>query len=119
MLLVDDDHLVLAATKRMLQRTGCRVLSASSGEEAIELFAKHASEIDLLVTDSIMPGASGLDVYRTIAQHERLPVLFCSGYSHESFEDGFFDETDRDWLQKPVLRSVLLKKMSTLLASRS
>jgi len=117
-LLVDDDSMLLTGIERMLERAGYRVLAAQSGDQALDIHASCVGQIDLLVTDSMMPGMSGLDLYRAILRAERLPVLFCSGYTSDQFEDGFFEAPDRDWLRKPFLRSGLLDRINGLLSLR-
>jgi len=91
-LMVEDDATVRRVGQRILQRLGYEVLSAANGHEALELAAHHS--VDLLWTDVLMPGMSGVElVKRARSQCPGLPVLLSSGYtgrtlSHEDLPDG-------------------------------
>src|SRR5450830_796002 len=81
-LLVDDQETLLRAIKRMLEKHDFVVLATTSANEAIELAAKHAGEIRLLVTDVLMPGMNGWDLAKNLlATHPHLKCLFMSGYT--------------------------------------
>jgi CheY-like chemotaxis protein len=80
-LLVDDEDLVRMSTADMLMDLGYEVVEAGSAEEALRLMGEglHA---DLLVTDHLMPGLSGVDLVRDLRSRRRnLPVLIVSGYA--------------------------------------
>jgi len=80
-LVVDDHDLVRASTAELLRELGFQVVEACSGEEAAELLDSglHA---DLLVTDHLMPGMSGVDLARLVeARRPGTPILLVSGYS--------------------------------------
>jgi DNA-binding response OmpR family regulator len=62
------------------------VLSASDGEEALGIARQRASDIELLVTDVVMPRLGGPDLARELRARRTLPVLFMSGY-HERHEE--------------------------------
>jgi len=79
-LLVEDELVLLKATRRMLEQRGFQVLAAASGSEALDL-ARAAQGIDALVTDLSLPGMDGMELARRLRrEHPRLPVLFTSGY---------------------------------------
>jgi signal transduction histidine kinase/ActR/RegA family two-component response regulator len=84
-LLVDDDELVRSATSEMLTDLSHTTIQAASGTEALEALGHYAS-IDLLITDYLMPGMTGVELAR-IARLSRpsLPVLLVTGYA--SFKD--------------------------------
>jgi len=82
-LLVEDEDMVRAVAERALSRHGYKVLTAAHGEEALEIL-EDGVEIDLLVTDVMMPTMDG----PTLVRHARermpdLPILFMSGYAEE------------------------------------
>jgi signal transduction histidine kinase/DNA-binding response OmpR family regulator len=80
-LVVDDEDLVRASTVHMLSELGYSVVEAASGEDALLLLEKHGN-IDLLVTDHLMPGITGTDLAQTIRRlHPEMRVLIISGYA--------------------------------------
>lgn len=80
-LLVDDEELVRLSTADMLEDLGYRTLEAASGEAAFGLLTSGV-EIDLVVTDHLMPGMTGSDLARKIREiRPGLPVLLVSGYA--------------------------------------
>jgi two-component system, cell cycle sensor histidine kinase and response regulator CckA len=86
LLLVEDDPNVRRALSRGLTRCGFRVLDASGYDEAIALLESHHTEIQILLTDLVMPVASGLDVARAVRKAlPDVPVVFMSGHASESF----------------------------------
>lgn len=89
-LLVEDERAVLKLTRNILIRLGYRVLDAAEPARALALAREHAGEIDLLVSDVVMPHMSGRDLAREIHRmNPRLPCLFISGFSADVLdEDG-------------------------------
>ena len=82
LLLVEDEEAIRAIAARALSAKGYRVLSASSGLEAAEIFAERGAEIDLLLTDVIMPELDGPSLVKQIrAERPDLKVIFMSGYA--------------------------------------
>jgi len=80
-LVVDDEELVRAATGEMLRALGYDVIEAASGAEAMRCLRQH-EEIDLVVTDHIMPGMTGAMLARDVAaRNPALPVLIITGYA--------------------------------------
>jgi len=81
-LLVEDDPTVMATCRSMLESLGYRVLVAGKPGEAVRLAAKHAGEIDLLLTDVVMPEMNGRELATTLlSAHPALKCLFMSGYT--------------------------------------
>jgi len=80
-LLVEDEESVRTIASRLLGRSGFRVLTAAKPSEAVSLFDQHRSEIDLLLTDIVMPEMSGVALAEQLRGiSPELPVLFMSGY---------------------------------------
>ena len=82
-LLVEDDFSVAEVTRRLLETFGYRVWKAESAHEALEIWHEHASEVDLLLTDILMPGnLTGRELAERLRQENpRLKIVFMSGYS--------------------------------------
>ena len=95
-LVVEDEESLLYFVAHLLQRQGYRVLQATSGEQALEVWADRRTEIDLVFTDIVMPGGmSGLELAERLRGDDPLvKVLFTSGYHHVvdnekvEFQDG-------------------------------
>jgi two-component system cell cycle sensor histidine kinase/response regulator CckA len=81
-LLVEDEESVRKLVMRLLQGWGYKVLAASNPAQAEVLFAANASEIALLLSDVIMPGGTGPELYQRLhKQYPTLKALFISGYN--------------------------------------
>jgi PAS domain S-box-containing protein len=81
-LLVEDQTQVRHSLERILEDAGYQVLSAEDGDQALEIVRKKEGRIDLLVSDVIMPGISGIELSRRLlAQYPQLAVLLVSGYA--------------------------------------
>jgi len=82
-LLVEDETPLLNLARTVLQRQGYRIHTADSGAQALPVWARHGPEVDLLITDMVMPGGlSGLELAKRLqAERPKLKVIFSSGYS--------------------------------------
>ena len=82
-ILLAEDHEGLRDTaQEMLQALGYRILAASDGAKALELFKLNADEIDLIVMDVVMPSLSGPEAYLEMsALRPGIPVIFTTGYT--------------------------------------
>lgn len=81
-LLVEDDRSILKLTKRVLEELGYIVLSASSPNKAVSLMKEYVGEIDLLITDVIMPEMNGRELSELMKKRfYNIKVLFMSGYT--------------------------------------
>jgi signal transduction histidine kinase/CheY-like chemotaxis protein len=82
-LLVEDEAGVRRLARRFLENAGYRVLDAASGQDAETIFAEHRADIDLLITDVVMPGMTGPDLFRRLSADEPgLKVIHASGYAN-------------------------------------
>lgn len=115
-LVVDDSVPVLHLVRSILQGQGFEVLTAESGEQALEL-AKDR-DLDLVVLDAMMPGLSGFeacDELRRIARHRDTPVLFLTGLTDLRTYQQAMDVGGDDLLGKPINRTGLLIRVRSLL----
>lgn len=109
-LLVDDEELVRASTGHMLSDLGYDVVEAVSAEDAL-LRAAQGLRFDLVVTDHLMPGMSGLDLARELkATRPHVPVLIASGYAEAEGVDA-----DLPRLTKPFRHAELAEKLALLI----
>jgi CheY-like chemotaxis protein len=102
-LFVEDEAAIREMATMYLEGNGYHVIEASNGREAVALWEKHRNEIDLVLTDLMMPG--GLNghqlVQRLQADRPDLKAIFVSGYSCDLFGDETFLDETTDFLQKP------------------
>jgi two-component system NtrC family sensor kinase len=81
-LLVEDEVSIRRAAKRVLERYGYRVLVAADGEEGLAMWRENRSDIQLVVSDAIMPRMGGAALYEHLrAEAPRIRFLLCSGYT--------------------------------------
>jgi DNA-binding NtrC family response regulator len=109
-LLVEDEPAVRSLTRRILERHGYTVIDAATGDEALAIFEREGSRIQLVLTDVVMPGLRGPEL---VAELERrrpgLPVLFMSGYADDDLvRRGVFPEHVA-FLKKPFTHHDLLE----------
>jgi CheY-like chemotaxis protein len=89
-LCVDDEENQLAVRKLVLEKEGFSVLTASSGQEALSLLACH--QIDLVLSDHLMPGLTGTELTRQIkASNPDLPVILISAVNEIPADAAFAD----------------------------
>ena len=113
-LVVEDEVAVREMIELGLQSQGYRVIGAGSAEEAQELFRQSDRPIDLLLTDVVMPGQSGPDLYTQLeAESPGLRALFISGHAHKFDEKGELFRTP--FLQKPFRVSDLAVRVREVL----
>ena len=103
-LLVEDEDQVRLLAHLVLEREGYRVLVSTNGVEALMLCEQHRGQIDLVVTDMVMPNMSGPDlVERLRKRYPTIGVLFMSGYARETLAEYGPIGEDMGYLHKPFL----------------
>jgi PAS domain S-box-containing protein len=113
-LLVEDEPLVRELSRDMLERQGYRVILASDASEA-ERIGGHAASFDLLITDTVMPTISGVELARRLrASHPGLKVLFIVGYADQA-EHEDLALPGAACLQKPFSADSLGRKIRQVL----
>jgi DNA-binding NtrC family response regulator len=81
-LVVDDESIVRALVRRMLEPEVCAVVEAEDGESALRLIERGQPAIDVVLTDLVMPGIDGFDIVAVLARHRPdLPVVCMSGFA--------------------------------------
>jgi CheY-like chemotaxis protein len=115
-LVVEDEREVLDVIELMLTHLGFRVITSSNGAEALSLFEKHHDEIALVLTDMMMPGMTGADLFRAIrARDSDMKVIVLSGYPKEQIADSEAVRRVDGWLRKPPDLASLGRLLSGLL----
>ena len=119
-LLVDDYRRVRDLARKVLTRQGYRVLTAASGDEAIQVARQFDGTIDVLVSDIVMPGTSGPDLARQLQQlRPGLATVFMSGYTGDTLEALGLDRAGAEFIQKPFTPAALAQKVREVLARRA
>lgn len=117
LLLVEDEEGVAALLLAVLERAGYTVLTASNGSEALELYTRRADEIDLIVTDVIMPVMGGAELISTLRARGHEPrVLFISGYTDNELSRLDLLDEGVDLLRKPFHTEALARRVHEALA---
>ncbi|NBC16416.1 MAG: PAS domain S-box protein [Bacteroidetes bacterium] len=115
-LLIDDEKDILVVTRAMLVKHGYEVVTARSGEEALQLVRMHGQDVRAIITDMVMPKMGGLQLIREVRRIDHtLPILASSGnMSHEVLRD-LVKAGVRTFLPKPYTTRRLLMALERLL----
>jgi two-component system cell cycle sensor histidine kinase/response regulator CckA len=115
-LLVEDEDAVRDFAVRALSMRGYRVLDACGGEEALELIDEHKGNIDLVISDVVMPGMDGPAVVKEIRKsNPGMRVIFMSGYAEPTFRKDGDKPEDCHFLSKPFTLKQLTEKVKEVL----
>jgi DNA-binding NtrC family response regulator len=117
-LLVEDEAGVRHALQRMLTTEGYTVVTAANGAEALEVFASRKDEVDLLITDIVMPTMSGRALAQKCSElRDTLKVLYISGYTRDSLLSQQTFEEGTEFIEKPFTRDAILERIGRVLRS--
>ena len=115
MLLVEDETPLRKLLHQVLRSAGHTVLEAANGDEAFAIGIRHSGQIDLLLTDVVMPGMKGHELVDKLrARRPEITVLYMSGYDNELVDKKHLGNGS-SFLAKPFSPKMLLKRIHTLL----
>lgn len=115
-LLVDDEEMIIDVGGQLLEAMGYAVLSAMSGQEAVEKYRQYRSEIDMVILDMIMPGMSGGKTYDELKKiNPDLKILLASGYSMDGEATEILNRGCDGFIQKPFKIKHLSRKIREVL----
>ena len=112
-LVVDDEGMLLSMTETILSDYGYKILTANSGTKALAVLSRDYVQVDLVVTDLVMPGMGGRELVERIRQlAPKVKILCTSGYVMPTDKKGI-----PAYLQKPFTSDDLLAKVKRVLSS--
>ena len=115
-LLADDEESIRSMGRRLLERAGFEVLTASDGREAVELYLQHRDAVRLVVLDLTMPHLDGEACFRELRRADpRVKVIMTSGYNEQDVVDRFVGKGLAGFVQKPYRAADLLPKVREVL----
>ena len=115
-LLVEDEPTVRRLVQHVLQDSGYTVAAAPCPSDAEKIFAEHAGDFDMLLTDVVMPGESGKDLYEKLAKADpSLKILYMSGYIDTAMVRRGILSRDAAFIQKPFTPEALVQKVRGVL----
>ncbi len=115
-LVVEDEPSVRALAVRTLQDHGYRVVVAQNGQQVRDLGVEEVGQLQLLVTDVVMPGQNGREVAEELRRRRPgLPVLYMSGYAADAFADANPLDARSGFLAKPFTSPTLLRRVREVL----
>ena len=119
LMVVEDNEMVRELTVDVLRRRGYTVLSAESGAKCLEYLKDAGSEIDLLLTDVVMPNMNGKVLYKEAsALIPTLKVLYMSGYTENVIASRGVLDAGIAFIQKPFTPKALVAKVREVLAEQ-
>ncbi len=115
-LLVEDEDALRRSGKRVLERFGYQVLLAADGAEGLEVFRENREQIELVISDMVMPNLGGAELYRALRDDgEAVPFLLVSGYTGDEAMDRKILDPGVPILSKPWDVKDLLQQVRGLL----
>jgi len=119
-LLVDDEEMIIDAGKEMLEEIGYTVLTATSGQQAIDAFRERESEIHMVILDMIMPEMGGGETYDKLREVDpEIKVLLSSGYSVDGEATEILERGCNGFIQKPFDMKEISRKIREILEEES
>ncbi|MVZ64642.1 response regulator [Sphingobacterium sp. DK4209] len=112
-LLAEDDELILKTVEHKLKKEGFEVILTRNGQEAIELI--KTKEIHLIISDIMMPFASGIEILAVVKQLERpIPIIMLSSMGQEEIVVEAFELGASDYMIKPFSPNELVLRINKL-----
>ena len=117
-LVVDDDELVSEYLGALLEAEDYKVMVVNEPTTALEYFNEHPDDFDLIVTDQIMPGLTGVEIAQSILKlRPELPILLITGYSEKISAENAESFGLSGFFPKPINENLFLDKISNLITA--
>jgi CheY-like chemotaxis protein len=115
-LLVEDEEMVRSLARQILEECGYTVLEANNGVEAMSMCENHDCQVDLLMTDVVMPQMGGRELAERFAEiYPQIRILFTSGYTDDAVVRNGVIEAGTNFIQKPFTLDALARKIREVL----
>ncbi len=115
-LVAEDEEMIGRLIRRILEPRGYHILFANDGEEALKVAREHESQIDLVISDVVMPNLSGPELVRQLREtRPDIKIIFMSGYTQEGTLDTLQFGDDAEIIEKPFTREMLLSAIRRVL----
>jgi CheY-like chemotaxis protein len=117
-LIVDDEEMVRSIAAAILAESGYRVITAVDGAQALEVYAREAADIDLVLLDLTMPIMDGVETLHELRKSgSEVPVILSSGYTEQEVKDRINGDRFEAFVQKPYTRDSMLETIRQVLAN--
>jgi len=114
---VDDEEVIRDVSRKVLEREGFKVITASNGTEALQIYRENWKNISIVILDLVMPDLSGEEVYKELCKiNKKVKVIFASGYAPED-RDELKNFSYNRFIQKPFRPEELIKEVKKLTKS--
>jgi len=119
-LVVEDNDALLKALIEILASLDYRILGASNGREALDILDKHANEVDLVLSDLVMPEIGGKELMHTIHQRDlNIPIVMMTGHPRENELLDLEADGLSGWLRKPPTVEQIARLLARILEDKS
>jgi two-component system cell cycle sensor histidine kinase/response regulator CckA len=116
-LLVEDEESLRMLNARGLASRGYDVIEAANGVEAIERLEQHGGQVDLVVSDVVMPEMNGPRLFQELRKRNpTIKMIFVSGYAEDAFQSDMPDPDTFDFLPKPFTLKQLVERVKETMA---
>jgi len=119
-LLVDDNHVNLFIAEKILEKAGCKIITAINGEDAIAKALDH-DDFDLILMDIQMPKMDGISATKVIKEHlqeKTPPIIAMTAYAMKEDQEKFLNSGMNDYISKPISADNLLNKVKHWLTQK-
>jgi len=115
-IVVEDDTTTCQALQSLLEAHNYRVLTASNGVQALQILEQIKGDVNLVVSDIVMPEMGGLTLYHLLRnQYPEIKILLITGHPLEEDSQALLEEGQADWIQKPFSVSQFTQIVKKLL----
>ena len=119
-MVVDDEVSITTYLSELLQQQGYKISIFNNSQKAIDFFAEHHDDINLVITDQTMPDLTGIEMSaRMLNISKNIPIIICTGFSEHIDEATTLNLNIGAYLEKPIHSDKLLNTISSLIAEQS